>query len=227
MKRARPALWVEAFTLVELLVAIGILAVLIALGFAASNKILAHAKSSQCTSNLRQIYMAAMGWSGDNNAKIVPVFHPDDPNNAISLQNWTGLLAPYLGRKKSDQFASADDLRVCVCPLRPKKFGYGYNYLYLSWSQGELNIFQWVTLPGMANPAKTVFITDSKNTNGVQGFNSWRAYIRSARVAKWLSDHIPAFDHEGKANVLWLDGHVTSEGEDSLFWKDDTLWTGK
>lgn len=226
MKRVQNALWEKAFTLVEMLAAIAITTVLIALLFSALSKALIRSKSSQCVSNLKQIYMASMAWSSDNNGRIVPVFYPADPNNATSLQNWTGLLSPYLGGKKSGDFTTASELPVCACPLCPKKFGYGYNYRYLSWPQGEKNIYKWVQLAGVARLSQTVLIVDSKDANDSKDFKSWRAYVRPPETASWLSDYIPAFDHEKKANVLWLDGHVTSEGTNAPFWKDDQLWSG-
>ena len=216
----------RAFTLIEMLVTISIIAVLAALMIPGVKNVLESSKSTKCVSNLRQLFTASQSWSSENNGRIVPVFMPNDPNNASSLNNWTGLLAPYLGRSQTNAFTSAADLPAAVCPLRPKKFGYGYNYLYLSWIEASPPRNQWATQAGVASTAQTVFLVDSANaSNASEAFTNWRAYVRSAKASKWAADYLPAFKHfKNKANVLWLDGHISAETTASDFWKDDKMW---
>jgi len=83
-----------AFTLVELLVVIGIIAVLLAMLLPALNKVRRQALSIQCQSNLRQLLIAAQLYANDNNG-VMPGY--DSLNGLNGANCWWLTLAKYLG----------------------------------------------------------------------------------------------------------------------------------
>jgi prepilin-type N-terminal cleavage/methylation domain-containing protein len=81
------------FTLVELLVVVGIIAVLIALLVPVLGKARASSQSVSCLSNLRQVMMAFHLYAGDSEGLL--------PDPTVTLQSWESHLKPYLSGKEA------------------------------------------------------------------------------------------------------------------------------
>ena len=105
----------QAFTLVELLVVIGIIALLISILMPALNKARQSANAAACMSNQRQLVLAMIGYAHEHRGMTMPMDHTPG-------QYWHHLLAPYLGDKDyAASTANADDMqrnvsRVMICP---------------------------------------------------------------------------------------------------------------
>jgi prepilin-type processing-associated H-X9-DG protein len=213
---------------VELLTVVAIIGILAAILIPTVGRVRASGRAATCQSNLRQIGGAALLWSNDNQGKIVPVFHTNDPGNKpLDPRHWTGSLAPYMGwtgwsgnitvnnHAGFPTYESAPKAFTCPENPVPDTFGYGYNYAYLAWPQNT-TYPKTLTLRQVPNPSRIVMITDSDSSQ----LPTWRSFVRPPTMA---SAPRVSFIHPGDTtHVLWLDGHVTKETADSPSMKPET-----
>src|SRR5690242_11985151 len=101
MRKAR------GFTLVELLVVIGIIALLISILMPALSNARRSANGVKCLSNLRQIGVAVQMYAGDYKGTI-PVCRVDQ-GNPLRSYYWMDLLAPYASRLTQGTYTNASD----------------------------------------------------------------------------------------------------------------------
>jgi prepilin-type N-terminal cleavage/methylation domain-containing protein len=103
------------FTLVELLVVIGIIALLMAMLMPSLGKARAQARRVQCLSNLRQIGAAFVAYSVDNHGIVCPSYNMQGTNPGASypLDGWPAILdsGRYIPAAERDNSGS-----VFVCP---------------------------------------------------------------------------------------------------------------
>lgn len=103
----------NAFTLVELLIVIGIIAVLISVLLPALNRARAAANAISCGSNARQIGMAAQQYVNDYGCYPPAGYRYYDVNATPKevVATWDELLARYLGQRQSNK-----PNKILICP---------------------------------------------------------------------------------------------------------------
>ncbi len=212
----------RAFTLVELLVVMTVLAVLGALVLAGVRSARERADETQCVSNLRVLAMANLAYAADHNATYVATQERTNRMRWHGLRSDTGSpfdptqspLSPYLGT----------DRRVKLCPtfrdaldgddsFEEGTGGYGYNSTYIGGTPGRP--FQPERTVNVPRPARTVMFTDTAfaRKNGIQEYafsEPYRWVNIKGEPAASLSASVH-FRHRDRANVAWCDGHVTAE----------------
>ena len=213
----------RAFTLVELLVVIGIIAVLISMLLPALNRAREKARQVQCASNLRQLGFGFVQYV-NNNRGITPASGDNSGHLAWDWICWypktnfdDSVLAPYIGRPLNPAVfrCPADDLLVHVNQGSLGRYMYSYsmNWHFASngWSHGEwfskrVNISQ-----ARRSSQKIVFVEEDERTINdgswapivVPGYSSARDEIASRHDRRKGVN-----DADGRGNAAFLDGHV-------------------
>ena len=211
------------FTLIELLVVLAILSIIAAILFPVFAHVRERARQTTCASNLRQIGLATMQYVGDNNETLFPHPYHDAAKGWVNWYAYTprgrrvdksrGMLGPYL---KNDA--------VWVCPSVDADWPgirvgvpfptYGLNS-DLSPLSG-LPPYRRRAPPTIAQveaPSETILASESEQPNMNVGLFA-SPFIFPPSV------HQPAVcgRHSGRANVLWLDGHVTARKPATAYW---------
>ncbi len=189
-----------AFTLVELLVVIGIISILAAilLPTLAGAKRRAHAV--QCISNLRQLGQATFLYASDYNDQL-PFAWIREPNPKHN--NFLALLQPVLLVHGFDGFGDFE-LDNFLCPTRKREPLVGPNPMRISYGMNAYNAIEY------AKP-KTHRLTrvQSRQPAAVL-LNADIAFEYNHPPIRKLDADQVGYKHNKKANIVFYDGHVSA-----------------
>ena len=186
----------------ELLVVIGIIAILAAVAFPAFSLALVKARTSACSGNLRAIGVGLLSFAGDNDGNF-PEAGGTIPYNTIDATtgkySWTQQLEPYMG---------GTDTRVYQCPDSSRSLAmdakYGY-FLGGHAAYAQTGAFGAVRLSKMHAASDHILAGDA-------AFGSFDP--NDADKDDYTQD--PGFNgnagtsplHGGTVNILFADGHI-------------------
>lgn len=225
----------RAFTLIEILVVVAVLAILAALLFPVFSRARENARRTSCASNLKQIGIGLLQYVGDYDDKMPRSFFGQFKDTTVVHYKWMDAIYPYV--KNTDLF-------LCPCDTGAKyrysgdmgptesseKYGsYGQNGAYRDADDNRTpprsSDAELVGLAQVVKPSQTLWAADCNNGvgNGSYGF-TWANPADAAidpepikdgpdgvRQMETLSER-----HLDAVNLLFCDGHVKAQKLGSL-----------
>lgn len=222
----------DGFTLLELLITVAILALLAGLLLPGLHSAREKGRTAACMSNLRQLHLANSLYADDNDDCYVL----GAENFLSNLKRWHGTristtrpfdpskgpLTPYLGR--SGRIKECETLHTPPTQgdsdgrfFEKGCGGYGYNMTYLGNQPGDWTYTQPVRRSTVARLNQTAMFADAAMAYPEgpieYSFMEPPYWVDENGIREDWGQPVPSvhFRHSGRANVVWCDGHVTSE----------------
>jgi prepilin-type N-terminal cleavage/methylation domain-containing protein/prepilin-type processing-associated H-X9-DG protein len=211
----------QGFTLIELLVVIAIIAILAAILFPVFAQAKQAAKAVTGISNMKQVNLASMIYSGDYDDRIHPATRwngSDDPIRTATGQtnaSWVWLIQPYMKAAG-----------LVIDPLGPKALSFsgipeavtnstrlsiGFNQYHLSYWDGTGAGSETVSLSGVAKPAETLAYTTM--THASEWGNNSLVSNPFSNVYYFYQYGVPDVD-QGPAITVMVDPPVWDENKE-------------
>jgi len=202
----------QAFSLVETLVVISIIAILAVVSVPAYDRFLESGQQAVTASRLRQVHSLQMAFATDNNGRLAPRW--GDTNYANPNWTWQQKLIPYINKA-----AVQEDPKLVLNSPYQKIIGgrniweegrsFGLNSWMFSTNHWNYSVFR------VPEPSKIILAGDMEQGKSdylftSDGFDVWGNSPGWARR--------PAYRHQGKsrAMMVFMDGHTELLTEEEL-----------
>jgi len=222
--------WHRAFTILELFVSIGIIAVLVAMVSFVAGKLRSSSDAAESMSNLRQLAAANLAYAADHGGDYAPAQEPENLVRWHGARNsfkgefdpTKGYLAPYLGREGRVKDDPALEDVLSTSSFERGTGGYGYNAAYIGGQPGD--IFTPANASQIPVPSAVVMFATCAfpRKKGLQEYPFCEPFFEvkpDGSLGRKLSPSVH-FRHSGKAHVAWADGHVTAEAPSTVSGKN-------
>jgi prepilin-type N-terminal cleavage/methylation domain-containing protein/prepilin-type processing-associated H-X9-DG protein len=219
----------SAFTLVEVLVVIAIIAVVMALLLPAVQNARAAARRSQCLNNLHQIGLGVMQYAGTHKGHFPWTYH------AGASQSWITTLAPFM--------ENVNNVRLCPEPtqtgnqraLATSSGFIGTSYVineYLAYATSDG--YSVLNINRLKNKTRMIVLFEGADglsaTDDHVHTSLWYTPFDIARGQVWMrmTQEINPLRHLGNsANYLFADGHAETIPEQTVYaWMQNDIANG-
>jgi prepilin-type processing-associated H-X9-DG protein/prepilin-type N-terminal cleavage/methylation domain-containing protein len=218
-----------AFTLVELLVVMGIIAVLIALLLPVLGNARESGRSVQCLSNLREMVVACQAYATTNRGFCPPAIQGFTRGNLSYADSWDYTIVTDLSTfavtvEPGLLWMGRGDLRIHQCPSffgnamasNNEYTGYNYNTSYVGrGAYAALSKFDPpAKLAEIRRAAETILFGDGEYGSGANKY--MRSPLPSGRpsdVGVPRNTGTQGFRHRKRTNAAFADGHADSIGD--------------
>lgn len=210
---------IHGFTLIELLVVIAIISILAAILFPVFARARDNARRASCLSNAKQIGLAAMMYTQDNDERL-PMYYEASTN-----YGWHMFLMPYVKNRDIFKCPSAYQYSANTCDpsyVSTNISGsYGYNYRYLGIPGTGASILS-VSIAQVQMPADTVLtaeITRILDDKALFTPTQWNTALRASLCGdgSWPRMGAQFATRHFDGNVIsFLDGHAKWMRRDAI-----------
>jgi len=205
----------KGFTLLELIAAIAIIALLVALLIPAVQRMKDGANSTTCISNLRSWSHIFSLYTGENNGAF-PLYQPFGDGRA-----WTYPSGPLYGPVSGTAEGSPEEKSwfggngIISCPSHSNKrdtssptvrysyYSYAYNARLGKADSKFVTSQDAKNIQSIPHPSRVILLADA-------------ADYPATIVAFWLKDQLSYLHPGKKCNALFVDGHVSSLSESEI-----------